>query len=111
MKRYVGDRTPKGCNVMIIDEEGGKEPLDPRYDLRSHSSNGHEFDFSGSGAAQLSLAVLADALADDDKAQEFYQDFKMKVVSRLAGDTFDLSEKDIQRAVSQLEAERGRRQG
>ena len=111
MKRYVGERTPNGCTVTAIDEEGGKEPLAPRYDLKNHSPTGFEFGYTGSGPAQLSLALLADALADDDRAQAIYQDFKRKVVARLSGNTFDLSQDEIERAAVQLEAERGRKYG
>jgi Family of unknown function (DUF6166) len=107
MKRYIGTRTEKGAEVIAIDEEGGQEPLDPRFDLRKHSMSGFNWGFGGSGPAQLSLALLADALCDDEKAQHFYQDFKFKVIGRFAGDTFEISEQEICQKVAALEAERG----
>jgi hypothetical protein len=107
MKRYIGERTEKGVKVIAIDAEGGQEPLDPRYDLRKHSMDGFNFGYGGSGPAQLSLALLADALCDDEKAQRFYQDFKFKVIARLDGDRFEISEEEIRQKVAALEAERG----
>lgn len=111
MRHYCGTRTPKGCEVDVVDPahaNGGYE-LDPRFDLRNHSPSGFSWGYSGSGPAQLSLALLADALGDDEKSQAYYQDFKMKVVSRLPEDGWELSQEEIRQAVSEIEAERGRR--
>ncbi|WP_020472342.1 DUF6166 domain-containing protein [Zavarzinella formosa] len=110
MKHYVGDRTPDGCEVMVLDmnHEGGGYPLDPRFDLRRHSPDGFEFGFSGSGPSQLSLAILADVLGDDKMADKLHIDFKNKVISRLDGNTFSLSEEDVRLAVAELAAGRKR---
>lgn len=110
MKHYIGERTPEGCEVDVIDKDapGGGYPLNPRFDLRNHSPDGYEFGYGGSGPAQLALALLADALGDDEKAQRLYQDFKFKVIGRLEGDRFELSQEDIVQTVARLEAERGR---
>jgi hypothetical protein len=108
MYRYVGERGKNGCTVTIIDEEGGKEPLDPRRDLRNHSPEGFEWGFAGSGSAQLSLALLAHALGDDEMALRNYPDFKFRVVARLPQE-FDLSDEQIRRSVAELEAARGRK--
>jgi len=109
MKLYIGERTEKGVEVIVLDAEGGQEPLDPRYDPRKHSMDGFNFGYGGSGPAQLSLALLADVLCDDEKAQRFYQDFKFKVVARLQGEQFEMSEEEIRQKVATLEAERGNR--
>src|SRR5205823_6333568 len=60
MKHYVGERTPQGCEVEVIDKDvpGGGYPLLPRFDLRNHSPTGFEWGYAGSGPAQLSLALL-----------------------------------------------------
>ena len=109
-KTYIGERTPDGCQVVVIDSAKPDEAnlLNPRYDLRNHSPDGYNFGYSGSGPAQLSLALLADALGDDDRAQRHYQSFKMKVIGRLQGDRFELTEDEIKATVARLEAERGR---
>lgn len=60
--------------------------LNPRFDLRKHSPTGFSWGFSGSGPAQLSLAILANALGDDARALHLYQRFKFKVIAALPGD-------------------------
>ncbi len=107
MWRYVGERTEDGCEVMVVHPEGGREPLDPRLDLRAHSHCGFNYGYAGSGPAQLALALLADALGDDERALRVYQTFKFKVVSRLKGDRFELTRDDILATVERIEAERG----
>src|SRR5262249_20719564 len=106
MKHYVGERTPEGCEVDVIDTASptGGYPLPPRHDLRNHSPDGFNWGYAGSGPAQLALALLADALGDDEKAQRHYQDFKFKVIGRLADDKWELSEEDIRQTVAELEA-------
>ncbi len=96
--------------MTVIDSNAaGSYELSPRYDLRNHSPTGYSWGYGGSGPAQLSLALLADALGDDDKAQRWYQDFKFRVISRLEGDQWELSQEDIIQTIAQLEAEKGRK--
>src|SRR5262245_42597519 len=102
MKYYLGERTPQGCDVSVLEGSGGRAyPLAPRNDLRNHSSE-FNWGYTGSGPAQLSLAILADALGDDDAAQSFYQDFKFKVIARLPDEKWELSEEDIRQSVARL---------
>ncbi len=110
MKHYIGERTPEGCTVEVLDSSNpnGGYALDPRHDLRNHSPDGFNFGYGGSGPAQLSLALLADALGNDAKAQQWYQDFKFKVIARLEGDHFELSQEDIIQTVANLAEARGR---
>lgn len=56
--------------------------LDPRYDLKNHSPDGFNWGYLGSGPSQLALALLADALADDQRALRLYLEFKFRVVAR-----------------------------
>ena len=111
MKRYIGECTPDGCQVVVLDSSkpNASYLLNPRYDLRNHSPDGFSFGYNGSGSAQLSLALLADALGDTDRAQDMYQSFKFKVIGRLTGDKFELTEDDIRQKVAELEAETGRK--
>jgi hypothetical protein len=110
MKFYHGERTPNGCEVDVIDagHPQGGYPLDPRLDIRNHSPTGFEWWYSGSGPAQLALALLADALGDDEKAQRHYQDFKFKVVGRLPHDSWELSQEEIREKVADLARGRSR---
>jgi hypothetical protein len=66
----------------IMAREGAdKRPLDPRLDLRNHSPSGFAWGDDGSGQAQLALALLADALRNDERALRLYQDFNRRVVT------------------------------
>ena len=109
MKHYAGERTPDGVDVLVLDRDlpDGGRPLDPRFDLRRHA-DGLNFGYAGSGPAQLSLALLADALGDDDRARRNYQDFKRKHVARWEGDRFEISAEDIRQIVAGLERDRDR---
>ncbi len=107
MKHYIGTRTSDGCEVVVTDGSRTRD-LDPRHDLRNHSPDGFNWGYGGSGPAQLALALAADALGDDERAQRVYQPLKFKVVGRLQGDGFDLNEDDIRQAVVAIEAEKGR---
>ena len=110
MKKYIGERTPDGCQVLVLDHSKPDDSylLPPRHDLRNHSPDGFEFGYAGSGPSQLALALLADALGNDEQAQRLYQDFKFKVIARLDGDRFELTEEKVKQTVARLEAERGR---
>jgi hypothetical protein len=107
MKLYRGTRTDEGCEVTV--EDGGVvRPLAPRLDLQSHSPTGFEWGYGGSGPAQLALALAADLLGDDDRAQEMYQRLKFKVVGSLPHDGWELSEDRLRAAVEVIERERDR---
>lgn len=82
---YISDTTDQVVQVRDTDS-GVVEALDPRLDLRNHSPTGLSWGYSGSGPAQLSLAMLCDALEDDELAQRVYQDFKYVLVSLLPQD-------------------------
>ncbi len=82
MKTYHGYRDQTGSAHVDVDGR----PLRLRLDLDSHSPTGFEWDYSGSGPAQLSLAILADAFRNDHLAKRLHQPFKWKVISRLDHD-------------------------
>jgi CDGSH-type Zn-finger protein len=64
--------------LVLVWEGGHPRPLDPAPSqaLRNHSPDGFEWSYSGSGPAQLALAILLDCLGDEDEALEHYQAFK-----------------------------------
>ena len=76
---FVGLRDPDGYARVVVDGR----PFSARQSLavRSHSPDGFEWGYGGSGPAQLALALLLEALDDDDRAQRLYQDFKWGVVA------------------------------
>lgn len=93
MKTYTGIRTAGGCAVTVSDHDA--RPLDPRLDLRKHSLTGFEWGYNGSGPAQLALALAADALGDDEAAQDIYQRLKFRVVGRLPTAGWTLTEREL----------------
>lgn len=90
MKLYEGIRSPEGTQV-----NADGRPLDLRHDLRNHSPAGAEWGYSGSGPAQLALALLADATGDDELAQAHYQRFKREVVAGFERDRFLITQAEI----------------
>jgi hypothetical protein len=107
MKVYHGRRTEDGCAVDVEDN-GEVYSLHPRYDLHRHSMTGYEWGFGGSGPAQLALALAADVLGDDDKAQEVYQRLKFRLVGGLPDEGWVLTESRIRSAIDAIEQERSR---
>jgi hypothetical protein len=57
---------------------------------------------------QLALALAADLLGDDGRAQDVYQQLKFKVVGGLPRDGWTLSELTLMSAVETIERDRGR---
>jgi len=102
MKMYRGIRTESGCVVTVI-EEGVERSLDLRHDLRNHSPDGANWGYGGSGPAQLSLALVADATGDDELAQRTYQAFKRRVVAGFEGDRWELGDDFIRQIVAAID--------
>ena len=55
--------------------------LRPRHDLHRYPAANFSWGSDSPGQLQLSLALLADALGDDERALKFHQDFSRRVVS------------------------------
>jgi hypothetical protein len=97
---YHGLRTPNRC--LVTRQAGSRmEPLHWRLDLWDHSPSGLEWGYGGSGPAQLALALLSDALRDDDSAVALHQWFKHDVVSRLPHDAWIIRASDIDKWLEQ----------
>jgi hypothetical protein len=110
MRTYEGRRTHDGAQVSRRDEQGRERELSPRLDLWNHSPTGFEWGYGGSGPAQLSLALLADALGDDEKAVALHQPFKWAVVGSLPRLTWTLTDQEIQDLAARIEGEAEQRQ-
>jgi hypothetical protein len=92
--KYAGLRLESGITVVREDNAGKIYPLSLRTDLRNHSPSGFEWGYGGSGAAQLALAILSDAVGAE-KALSCYQRFKFQVKARLPRDQWELSREDV----------------
>ena len=90
MKRYEGKRRWSICTVTV---DG--QPLNPRLDLKNHSPDGFEWGYGGSGAAQLSLAILADHLPDTQQALDFYHRFKWAAIAQFPRRKWSLTSNEI----------------
>lgn len=90
----------------MVRVEGGEKTytLPPRNDIRNHSPTGFEWSYSGSGPAQLALALLIDACGLE-LAQEYYQDFKFRVVIHLQ-DHWEMTQEEIEWSIGALMQER-----
>lgn len=98
MKVYRGVRQRSGVDVTV---DG--HPVDPRFDLSNHSPSGFEWGYSGSGPAQLALALLADHFGDDQPALELHQAFKFQVIASLLHDGWVLTTADLHDALCMLQ--------
>ena len=110
MKIYQGMRTENGCSV-VVEEDGEFTGLPPRYDLHNHSSDGFEWGYGEGGPAQLALALAADILSDDKKAQQVYERLQFKVIGGLPHEGWILTEKRLREAIDGIQQEQDRATG
>jgi hypothetical protein len=92
--RIRGIRTPR-CNEIWVD--GVKLDPGPSLKLRSHSPDGFNWGYCGSGPAQAALAICLHVFGDEYLARFLYQDFKFTHVSRWTID------KDVDQTVNMTE--------
>ena len=104
---YEGHRTGEGAQVerkVRKGEDWETASLPPRLDLSYHSPSGLEWGYGGSGPAQLALALLADALQDDERAMRIYQRFKWEVIAGLTESDWQLTAQQIQELAAGIES-------
>lgn len=70
------------------------EPLQLRLEMRSHSPTGFAWGYSGSGPAQLSLAILCECTGSSI-AHHYYQDFKRELIAAIHDDEWAMTEGDV----------------
>jgi hypothetical protein len=106
MISYIGERGDI-CQVWRV-EGNRRTRLDPRRSqkLFNHSPDGFEWGYGGSGPAQLALALVLDALDDDRRAVAIHQDFKFRIVGRMAHEQWELSQESILATIWEIEADR-----
>jgi hypothetical protein len=83
------------CQVTKYVHGQRQGDLSPRTDLWSNAAPIIERDNVPSGTAQLALALLADATADDHLALCLCQDFTRNFVARFRNDAFEITVKEI----------------
>lgn len=110
MKHYSGTRSGfpdrRGEAVVTVHEPGKPpHPLNPRLDLRRHSPTGCEWGYTGSGPAQLALALAADVLGDDERALAVYQGVKYVLIAALPVGEWTLTGKNLLAIIEAIEAD------
>lgn len=105
-KTYKGTRHDHGC-IVTVNVNGIGRMLDPRLDVRNHSPTGMEWGYGGSGPAQLALALLCDALADEERAVALHQRFKWDVIASIDMDAWVMTNDMIRDWARDAERERG----
>lgn len=105
---YCGERIEGSATVWKTTVRDGQEvarqELSPRNDLRNHSPTGFEWSYGGSGPAQLALALLADALPNEETALGLYQSFKWEVVVALPWRAWSLTESEVRQVAAKVAA-------
>jgi hypothetical protein len=98
---YCGDAPQQ----VTFREGEERQPLEPRFDLREHSSIGFAWGEGDAGSAQqLALALLADALRNDARALNVHQEFSRRVIP-LFPNRWTISRSRILAYVDRIEAE------
>lgn len=111
MKTYRGRRIPgTGLVIWVDDGKEGSYTLDPKLSLklRNHSPTGFEMGYSGSGPAQLALAILLDGFGRKI-AEERYQDFKSTFIATFTGEGFVVDHDEIKEWLIDANAFKGRK--
>ncbi len=105
-REYHGFRdTSTGTCRVKVTTKGQSKALPLCLGVMRHSPTGFEWGYSGSGPAQLALAILVDALGKDqkDRALRLHQGFKRAVVVGLPQREWTLSRKQVLDTVARLE--------
>jgi hypothetical protein len=109
--RKRGTTGGPGYARVRVSGDGGTtwHPLRPRRDLRNASPTGFEWGYGGSGPAQTALAILAHALADDERALDLHQRFKFARVARFPREGFTITRTEVIASTVLIEIERAAR--
>jgi hypothetical protein len=80
---YAGKRGQYAWEVMAYTPHKRKRKLPLCLEIMNHSPGGFGWGYSGSGPAQLALAILYDTTGDKDLAFQFHQHYKEEVIAKL----------------------------
>lgn len=106
MKTY---RASQNSTSVIIHELGEPQrELMPRYDL-AHYAGGYAWGRPTLGALQLSLALLADALGDDERAMKLHKEYVQERIVRFHPDAALMLTSDSIKLDARLMEDRAKR--
>lgn len=101
-KMYRGMRSSNGARVWIEDDNG-KSALPLYLNVRSHSPDGFEWGYGGSGPAQLALAICMDTLKNKEWASRVYQEFKHRAIAPIQSEDWSLTEEQVRKVITEIE--------
>ena len=110
MRQYRGVTTGHG-QVVTVEDGDQSRGLDPRFDLHTHTADGFAWGDPSPGAAQLALALAADATGDGPRARLVAGDLAFRLTAALPADGWVLSEREVIETVRDVERERDARRG
>jgi hypothetical protein len=99
MRTWTATRDKEGV-VLVETVDGTKRTIQLAQSLKvyNHSPSGFEFGYGGSGPAQLALAILMRYFGDNDKmASKLHQNFKLAFVATAQGESFAITDTEIDR--------------
>ncbi len=108
MKTYTGDNSGAGPQKVTVKEVGRltkvdstkvreyELPLGPSLKLFSHSPDGFQWGYQGSGCAQLALAILLDMTGNPALSVALHQEFKRHLIAT-SSKRLVITEPDIRR--------------
>ena len=105
-KTYYGFDDGNSSAVFVSNNGKTMAPLPLRLDLVNHSPTGFAWGYSGSGPAQLALAILADWMGCDHAARVLHQRFKAAAIAGMTGKHWSLTDDDLVRIFEKMSIER-----
>ena len=105
VRQYRGAATEHG-QLVTVEERSESRGLDPRFGLHTHTADGFAWGCPGPGAAQLALALAADATGDNARARLVADDLAFRLVAALPTEGWVLSEREVIETIRDLERER-----
>lgn len=93
MKHGVVYRGARGANGCLVTCDGIELPT--RNELRNHSATGFDWGVIGGGTAQLALAMLCDFFRDDQKALQYYEEFKIDILAPIGQPTWSIKSESM----------------
>ena len=87
----ISHQFPFSRSVMMIDENRSARELHPDRSqaVKNHSQDGFNWGYSGSGPAQLALAILLEVTDSEEIALAHYHDFKVEVIAAIPSQETD----------------------
>ena len=105
-KTYYGFDDGKWGAVFVSNAGQRMTPLPLRLDIVNHSPTGFAWGYSGSGPAQLAVAILADWMGCDHAARALHQRFKAAAIACLPEKHWSLTDEDLMRSFETMCKER-----